>query len=267
MNRNSFCAKTIIIFTACIILLLSPFQLYGCSYTKKDSDGVTVEIILCHLEKKYNDEFSLIEISQGVEGGRKLTVRLRSKRFPDEEIIASSTMSGYNDIVVGNDVVRIPIYKYEDNYIAYKHRSVFMSIILEYTQDIYGECKVCYTIPDRTLPDGMGSLDFDLYIKSSNSGLAYTIFLPPSAYSDDYKEKMERLFTKYAENLYQVDANVYYLSRQEDYDGITNENYYDRITLAHADKGWYTAFGYYHLDGAMNAYCEWRKGESSKSPL
>ncbi len=255
--------KKVGICTLCIISLMLSFLLCGCDYEKKHSDGVTVEMICRHLEQKYSDGFLLIRISQGTEGGGKLTVHLRSEKFPDDEIIAKATMEGYNDTVVGNDVVKVPRYSYEDNYASYKYREEFLDIAREYTEEVYGECKICYTVPDRTLPDGMGSLEFEHYIKSSNSGLAYTVFLPPSAYSDDYEEKMEQLYTKYADSLYHVDANVYYLSRQEDYDSITNENYYDKITEAHSDREWYIVFGYYHLDGAMNASCEWREGQEN----
>ncbi len=263
MKREFLTFKKASIITLCIISLMLSFLLCGCDYEKKAGDGVTVEMICKHLEQKYDDEFSLIRISQGTEGGGKLTVRLRSEKFPDDEIIAKAVMKGYYDAVVGDDVIKVPRYRYEDNYISYKYRAEFMEIAREYTEEVYGECKLCYTVPDRTLPDGMGSLEFEHYIKSSNSGLAYTIFLPPSAYSDDYKEKMEQLYTKYAKSYYQVDANVYYLSRQEDYDGIKNENYYDKITEAHADKEWYIVFGYYHLNGLMEASCEWREGQKN----
>lgn len=259
-GRKCVPLKRICICTVCIISLVLSSFLCGCELPPDNNDGVTVEMICTHLEKKYDDEFSLIEIRQGVDGGGKLTVWLSSKKFPDDRIVAKAVMEGYSRSTVGNEIVKVPIYTYEDNYAGYKHRSDFLDIATEYTQEIYGECKICYTVPDRTLPDGMGTIPFDCFITSMNAGLAYTIFLPPSAYSDDYKEKMECLYTKYAENFYQVDANVYYLSRQEDYDDITNDNYYTRITQAHADKEWYIVFGYYHLDGLMNASCEWRTG-------
>jgi hypothetical protein len=189
-----------------IALLLLAAALCGCK-------GSEEKEMLAYMEGKYREQFAMEGSYGGQLGKDYAMIQVKSRNRPRDLALVRISYKEEGNV-------------YQDNYLGYLLREQIENKIKELAEEIYGECKVYYKIPQLVFPATFGpDMGADAFLRHPDSMVQIFIY-PKEVDVSDKEEKLEALAEGFRKKGYFIRGVVSYPKEREMYDVLSGENFY-----------------------------------------
>lgn len=170
----------------------------------------SVDDCLEYMNNKYGEEFTFVEENpQRQATYRSLEILVKTDSYPGKKIlVVEETGSDYK--------------KFHDNYVAVKYEQQTADLLNDIASQVYGECRVIYTVYNNFLPDSFdGTTTFSEYISERYSRITFKLLIPPEHGIDNKEKELEQLYNKFCDNKLIGSVEIFYTNDREKYQGIS----------------------------------------------
>lgn len=214
--------------------------------TRENSIQATIRLLLEHMNSKYGDSFTFVELANAGISMQMLNIWVESDRFPGEKVLVSGRKLSLNGVP---EEIR-------DNYTAFLFREETRAYLTELASQVYGECSVIYNVFACALPaDVEPSLPFSSYIVKPNIGLIFSIITVTDSNHDELAKKLDSLYKLLQTKHIRASATVFHTQHASLISKISISNCGDYFRR----RDWYDSAVGFVMDEELNMInVEWR---------
>ncbi|MCF0124225.1 MAG: hypothetical protein HUJ68_00415 [Clostridia bacterium] len=178
---------------------------------KKKSTMTLDEIVVAHMNKKYDDEFTLYAASYADFYNGLDVFQLKCKRFPNVKILVDHTSNGI----------------ISDNYLSYVYDNQHRELLKKIMTDLLGEC-IVYTHISKFPVNLSSDLTFEQYKTEINACLSAEVNIKPDE-DFEFEEFLKKYISKLKElKLLQGKLYINVFKNSVDYE-MLNPNAYTKL--------------------------------------
>ncbi len=210
--------------------------------SKNMEENNRINQMIKYANNKYQETFQLDTVCEGQPGGAYTMILVKSKTFPEGEIIIRSDWNQKGEWVQ------------RDNYVSYYLQEQVREQIQIIAAYVYGQCKVYYKPTSMVLPaEYSKEMGVEEFLSRKESMVHIYIYLPTQASIREKSEKAELLQEELIRKGYQLKGLICYINNAGFYDYISDANYRE----AYTEQKQTCARGTFLLEKAGYTYLRW----------
>ena len=197
--------------------------------------------MLDYMKEKYGEDFADEEVCAGQTGKAYTMRRMHSKSRPDESVLVRAM--GREEVV------------FQDNYLAYLLKEEIEKTIEEIAEEVFGECKVFYKIPELVFPPEFpADMEVDAFLRHPLSMVKIYVYVKDSPL--DRQRQMDAFLTALCRENYVIGGAVSYPAGEEMYEMITAEHFMGDVHQGYKSMA---EVVFSLKEGGAPAYLRWKQ--------